>query len=94
MIPAPLDNRHFLSLGKLQIRISPQKLGVPQHRVHGGADFVAHVGQKRALGAIGSFGGDSGSFELFVFLAKNSISGFEFFASATQGFKMWHGDNL
>ena len=41
--------------------------------VHGGADFVAHVGQKFALGASGGFGGFLGCLQRQVLIYKPMI---------------------
>ena len=42
-----------------------QNLGVAEDGVHGGADLVAHIGQKLALGLVGYLGHLFGSFGLF-----------------------------
>ena len=36
--------------------VSAQQMGEPDDGVHRGADFVAHVGEERALGAVGVLG--------------------------------------
>ena len=35
-----------------------------KHSVHGGANFVAHIGEELAFGAAGAFGLDPGFFQL------------------------------
>ena len=47
----------------VQVRFQKQ-LNHAQDAVHGGADFVAHVGQKTALGKIGGLGGLAGANQL------------------------------
>ncbi len=48
------DHRQILALLVVQIGIERQ-FGHSQHTVHGGADFVGHIGQEFALGFAGGF---------------------------------------
>ena len=50
-----LDFAQVIELLRAEFGFEHQ-VGHAQHRVHGGADFVAHVGQKVGFGAVGGFG--------------------------------------
>ena len=50
-----LDRDHRFLLLRLLHQFAEQ-IGIAEDRVHGGADFVAHVGQEGAFGAGGRFG--------------------------------------
>jgi len=41
-------------MARLEVGITQQKLGESENGVKGCADFMGHVGQKHALGPIGS----------------------------------------
>ena len=53
VIAAALDDGQALALGGRQLGVPDQYLGEANDGVHGGTDFVAHVGQEGALGLVG-----------------------------------------
>ncbi|OQB98098.1 MAG: hypothetical protein BWX80_04070 [Candidatus Hydrogenedentes bacterium ADurb.Bin101] len=42
-----------------------EQIGHTDYGIHGGADFVGHVGEEGALGAVGLFSGRLGLFQFF-----------------------------
>ena len=50
----------------VEVLVAEHQLGEPEDGVHGGADFVRHVGQEGALGAVGGLGGFLGLGHLFL----------------------------
>ncbi len=56
-----------------EIRVQHQ-FGHSQNAVHGGADLVAHVGQKFALGAAGFFRGFLSLLQLFLTCLRSVMS--------------------
>ena len=65
MLAALLDGGHGPALALGEFGVVPEDLGVSQDGVHRRADFVAHVGQEDALGAVGSLGLFLGPAQLF-----------------------------
>ncbi len=65
-----------------------EDLGETENGIHGGADFVAHAGQKHALGLVGGFGLFLGlaQFDLFFFEQRHVVEADEhpsaFFSTA------------
>ena len=57
--PAVLGDFDVMALVRSQVCLQ-QQLDHANDAVHGGADFVAHVGQEAALGAIGGLGAFAG----------------------------------
>src|SRR5687768_9660729 len=53
MLPAAVDGSQVLTLPGGEALVSLHQLGEPEDGVHGGANFVRHVGQENALGAVG-----------------------------------------
>ena len=58
----------------IEVRAQHQ-LGHAEHAVHGGADFVAHIGQKFRFGARREFGLVAGRYQTFldVFLHRQLL---------------------
>ena len=57
MLAAAVDGPQVLALPGVEVPVAQHQLGEPEDGVHGGADFVRHVRQEDALGAVGGFGG-------------------------------------
>ncbi len=53
MLGGVVDLLQSLLLGVIR-RVALEQISEPQNGVHGGADLVAHVGQKRTLGTVGA----------------------------------------
>ncbi len=66
MLAAALNNRQTLPRLRRQIRRMRQQLGKAENRVERGAEFVAHIGEKRAFGVIGGIGLARGFLQLRV----------------------------
>ena len=70
MIAAAINNPHILIDFGGQLRVAPNQLSKAENRVQRRPQFVAHVGEKRAFGAIRVFGGVfgllQGGFRLFA----------------------------
>ena len=70
MIAAAINNPHILMDFGGQPRVAPNQLSKAENRVQRRPQFVAHIGEKRAFGAIRVFGGvfglPQGGFRLFA----------------------------
>ena len=57
MISAALDDFNAAALGFGQLSVAFEDLRIPQNPIERGAEFMAHIGEKRRFGAIRGFGG-------------------------------------
>jgi hypothetical protein len=52
VVTTAADDVDGVALLRVQARIVRQDLGIAENGVHGGADFVAHIGEEGALGLV------------------------------------------
>ena len=70
------DGFGVIALGGIELG-REQQAGHADHPVHGGADFMAHVGQEVTLEVGGIFGGGQGAGEFAVLLLQLFVERFE-----------------
>ncbi len=69
-------------------RIAFHQMGKADHRIHGGSDFMAHIGQEGTFGQVGLFGRDLGRFQFL------SPGGHQLFEVQPVSFQFPFGQNF
>ncbi len=66
------------------LRLIHEHLAIPDDGVHGGAQFVAHVGEELALGLVGGFGGLHQYLEFVMALFQLGVGACQFLAGEAE----------